>query len=195
MQNKSISKLIIFNLLLGGLYIIIVLFAFSYHSKTINKLNTTISEIKEKNTKLEEQIQNLKNEIKTINKNKNKNKIYTIAKVIWCEGRTSKLQLKYVASVVVNRSKSNNLNNLYKIVSAKNQFSCYNKEVLNSQTKSKKDKEYLNYTIKLVENIITGNFKPLLNAKYFYNPNVVKNIPKFAINNPLLLVFEGHHFH
>ena len=193
MQNKSISKLNIFYLLLGTLYIIIGLFTFSYHLKTIDKLNTTISEIKQKNTELEEQIQNLKNKIKMLDKNKNK--IYTIAKVIWCEGKTSKLQIKYVASVVVNRSKSNNLNNLYKVVSAKNQFSCYNKKVLNSQTKSKKDKELLNYTIKLVENIITGNFKPLLNAKYFYNPNVVKNIPKFAINNPLLLVFEGHHFH
>ena len=173
--------------------ITIGLFAFIYHLKTIDELNTTISEIKQKNTELEEQIQNLKNKIKMLDKNKNK--IYTIAKVIWCEGRTSKLQIKYVASVVVNRSKSNNLNNLYKVVSAKNQFSCYNKEVLNSQTKSKKDKELLNYTIKLVENITTDNFKPLINAKYFYNPNVVKNIPKFAINNPLLLVFEGHHFH
>ena len=193
MQNKSISKLNIFYLLLGTLYIIIGLFTFSYHLKTIDKLNTTISEIKQKNTELEEQIQNLKNKIKMLDKNKNK--IYTIAKVIWCEGKTSKLQIKYVASVVVNRSKSNNLNDLYKVVSAKNQFSCYNKEVLNSQTKSKKDKELLNYTIKLVENIITGNFKPLLNAKYFYNPNLIKNTPKFAINNPLLLDFEGHHYH
>ena len=186
MQTQNNSN-IIFYVLIAVLFIITWFFNFTYYFKIINNLNNFIYQ-------QQEEINNLNTEIKKLKNNIEKNKLTTIANVIWCEGRTSKQHLNYIASVVVNRSKSNNINDLYKVISAKGQFCCYNRKILNLQIKNKKDKELLNYTNKLVKNIVFGNFKPLINAKYFYNSKLVKTIPKFA-KRPLILAFENHHFH
>lgn len=172
-----------------GLYLIIFLLGLLF---IIERFEFQIN----RNYSQEENIQN--NITKHIDNEKeaHKQKIKTLADVLWCENRQSKESMKLVLSVIYNRAKEKTLNGLYEEVIKPYQFTCLNsEEIISSQLKRKKDIEMYKTAEQLIYKFLNGKFNPLTNATFYYNPEVVGYKPKYLEDKPLLLSFENHDFY
>ena len=122
-------------------------------------------------------------------------KIKTLTDTVWCENRKSKTSMKLVMSVIYNRAKEKTLNGFYNEAIKPYQFSCLNeKSILDNQLKNKKDIDMYISAKQIVVNYVYGNSKPIISAKFYYNPNKVK-LPKHLLNKKLILSFENHNFY
>jgi len=101
------------------------------------------------------------------------NKINDRAFTLCAEDRSNTKGMKYILSVILNRSKNHKLNTMHKIVLAKYQFSCWHKGKKVRQTNKNIDKKMYAKAITLVKLAINGKFKPLTTATHYYNPNKV----------------------
>lgn len=119
-------------------------------------------------------------------------KIRLIAKTIWCENNASEKSMRLTMSVIYNRTSNKTLDGAYKEISRPGQFDCF--KIVAKKSPRHNDNRYRT-AIGIVEEYIRGEFTPLINARYFYNPNVVKRKPQFAAKYPLVLSFENHDYH
>jgi spore germination cell wall hydrolase CwlJ-like protein len=114
-----------------------------------------------------------------------------LAKVIWCEDRSSEKGMEAVLSVVYNRSQEKTIEGLHGEIAKKGQFGCYN---LNKKIPSKgKDRQMYEYAKGLVELIVLGEFKPITIAMYFYNTR--EKTPKWAYKKRYVASIGAHRFY
>lgn len=119
-------------------------------------------------------------------------KISLIAKTIWCENNRSEMSMRLTMSVIYNRANNKTLEGAYKEVSKPGQFECF--RMMANKSPRNKDNRYRTAE-EIVMEFVRGEFTPLIDARYFYNPSLVKRKPSFAVNRPLLLSFENHDYH
>lgn len=113
-----------------------------------------------------------------------------IAKVVWCEDRTSEKGMLAVLSVIYNRAVNKTLEGLYKEIAKPGQFGCFH---INKKIPSKGlDNERYLMAISMVEKVHSGEFKPIISATYFYN--VKEKQPRWAKTKRLVCVIGQHKF-
>lgn len=103
-----------------------------------------------------------------------------IAFTLFAEDRSTKLGMKYVLSVIMNRAKSNDLETMHRIIHKPKQFSCWVNGKRVAQKYNKADLEMYKYANSLVLKALSNNFKPITVATHYYNPK--KANPKWANN-------------
>ena len=121
-------------------------------------------------------------------------KVKTLTDVVWCENRKSSRSINLVLSVIYNRAQEKTLDYLYTEAIKPKQFSCLNDElIVKKQKNNKQDQDQYELAKQAVQKFLTGTFKPVTRAKWYYAHKTIKK-PSWAKDMKLLLVFEGHSY-
>ena len=117
-----------------------------------------------------------------------------LAKVIWCEDRRSEKAMRMVFSVIYHRAKEKTLEGLYKVAVKPKQFSCLNNpDILLNQRRNKLDIEMEKVALKIVDEFLSGKFKPVVKATHYYQKKIVKR-PNWAKGKKVVAQYKGHVF-
>lgn len=121
-------------------------------------------------------------------------KVKTLTDVVWCENRKSSKSINLVLSVIYNRAQDKTLDQLYAEAIKPKQFSCLNDEItIKTQKNNKQDQDQYELAKQAVQKFLSGTFKPITRAKWYYAHKVIAK-PSWAKDMKLLLVFEGHSY-
>lgn len=110
----------------------------------------------------------------------NKLMVEDLTYTIFAEDRKSVIGMKHVMSVIMNRAKSNKLEDLHRVIKSPYQFSCWKNGKRVYQRMTDKDMHMYGLAKIIVSKAISGRFKPITNATHFYNP--IKANPTWAIS-------------
>lgn len=118
----------------------------------------------------------------------------TLIKVIWCEDRRSEKAMRMVFSVIYHRARVKTLDELYQVAVKPKQFSCLNDpNILLNQKRNKADLEMKKIAEKIVDEFLSGKFKPVVRATHYYQKELIKR-PKWAKNKIVVAEYKGHVF-
>lgn len=132
---------------------------------------------------------------KVINVDPQKEKREIIEKVIWCEARNSMLGVQHVISVIYNRAKQKNIEGYYRVVTAKDQFSCYdynNKEIVEQKLNYADKMAYLKVKTE-VNKLLSKSYRPINRATHYYAYKKIKK-PYWAKKMKVVAREGGHIF-
>lgn len=115
-------------------------------------------------------------------------KLEDIAFVVFCEDNTSMKASKLVLSTIYNRAKSHDIDSLHKEITRKNQYSCINMK----RTRIKREPDSFKKIYDMVVRFIENKQRPLTNAKYFINHNLV-DVNKFSNDKLKVVMVYGAH--
>lgn len=119
----------------------------------------------------------------------------TLVETIWCEDRSSAKSMELVLSVIYNRAKEKTLKQLYTSAVKPYQFSCLNEpNTIKKQKLNSLDQVRYTQAIAIVDKFVTGKFKPITKATFYYATNKVAK-PSYLNERKLVLVFGNHHFY
>lgn len=118
-------------------------------------------------------------------------KIIELAKIIWCEARTSKKAMTMVASVIFNRSKEKTIEDYHREATREKQFSCWVDGDIVAQTNRAKDKKAFVEALHIATKMATGEFSPITNANHYFAYKKVSK-PKWAKTMEVVAIYEGH---
>lgn len=93
-----------------------------------------------------------------------------LAYTLFAEDRSSLKGMKYVLSVIMNRSKDRSIFSLHRTILKKHQFSCWINGQRVEQTMNSQDMKMYEKAKTLVRMALDGQFKPTTKAKFYYNP-------------------------
>ncbi len=117
-----------------------------------------------------------------------------LAKVIWCEDRRSEKAMRMVFSVIYHRAKEKTLEGLYRVAVKPKQFSCLNDPViLLNQRRNKLDIEMEKVALNIVDEFLSGKFKPVVKATHYYQRELIKK-PNWAKGKKVVAQYKGHVF-
>lgn len=117
--------------------------------------------------------------------------IIELAKIIWCEARTSKKAMTMVASVIFNRSKEKTIEDYHKEATREKQFSCWVDGDIVAQTNRAKDKKAFVEALHIATKMATREFSPITNANHYFAYKKVSK-PKWAKKMEVVAIYEGH---
>ena len=117
-----------------------------------------------------------------------------LAKVIWCEDRRSEKAMRMVFSVIYHRAKEKTLAELYRVAVKPKQFSCLNDpNIILTQKRNKKDLEMERVALSIVDEFLSGKFRPTIQATHYYQKELIKR-PKWAKGKKIVAQYKGHVF-
>lgn len=117
-----------------------------------------------------------------------------LAKVIWCEDRRSEKAMRMVFSVIYHRAKEKTLEGLYHVAVKPKQFSCLNDPaILLNQRRNKIDLEMERVALQIVDEFLSGKFKPVIQATHYYQRELIKK-PNWAKGKKVVAQYKGHVF-
>ena len=178
----------IWSKVLHSFYIGSVLFIVFVCMHITTEQHETLLRLEEQNKLLQQLVDSKEskssNQVKT-----KKDKKAVVTHVIACENNKSHDAMMDVASVIYNRAKRHykevNLNSLHSVVVKPGQFECLNKKPHYSEKHKKK-------AMKILSDILSGNFKPTIDALYFHAEGVT---PKYTKTKEFVARKEGHYFY
>lgn len=106
--------------------------------------------------------------------------------VVYCEDRSDDTAKLLVLSTVYNRAQSHDITLLYKEISKKNQYYCFN---MKSKSKKLEQSSY-EKTYDLVCDFLKFEKSPITKASYFYNHKLVR--PSFVRTLKIVRVYGSH---